>query len=160
MAYSEPGQGTTFSIYLPRYGGPMAPAPTASGVEPLVGGKETILLVEDEPMILTITTALLEYLGYTVLAPSSPGEAIRMAGEHSSEIHLLLTDVIMPEMNGKDLAARLRPDHPHLKCLFMSGYTSDVIAQHGILDEGVQFIQKPFSIKDLAIKVRAVLELH
>lgn len=156
-AYSEPGKGTSFSIYLPRHIGPAGQAWTG-GAGPSVGGHETILLVEDEPTILKMTTTMLQLLGYTVLAAGSPRKAIRLAGEFPPEIHLLLTDVVMPEMNGRDLAKNLLPVYPQLKCLFMSGYTSEVIAQHGILDEGVQFIQKPFSKKDLAIKVRMVLE--
>jgi CheY-like chemotaxis protein len=97
-------------------------------------------------------------LGYRVLTAGTPSEAIRMAGEFAKDIHLLVTDVVMPEMNGQDLAGTLLPQYPHLKCLFMSGYTSDIIAQQGILVDGVQFIQKPFSIKDLADKVGRVLE--
>jgi PAS domain S-box-containing protein len=155
--YSEPGQGTTFSIYLPRYMG-MTGQARAGAAGPSMGGHETILLVEDEPTILTMTTKMLQLLGYKVLAAGSPHEAIRLAGEHSGGIHLLVTDVVMPGMNGRDLAKKLLADYSHLKCLFMSGYTSDVIAQHGILGEGVQFIQKPFSKKELAVKVRTALE--
>ena len=101
---------------------------------------------------------MLERQGYTVLAAGTPGEAIRLAQEHAGEIHLLMTDVVMPEMNGRDLAKNLLALTPHLKCLFMSGYTADVIAHHGVLDEGVQFIQKPFSTEDLAAKVRDALD--
>jgi YesN/AraC family two-component response regulator len=96
-------------------------------------------------------------LGYNVLAANTPGEAVRLAREYSDEIHLLITDVVMPEMNGKELVKKLREFNPQLKCLFMSGYTSDIIAQHGVLDEGVNFIQKPFSLSDLSAKVREVL---
>ncbi len=155
--YSEPGQGTTISIYLPRYRGVTDQMRTDGALEPPVGGHETILLVEDEPTILQMTASMLERLGYTVLTTGSPGEAIRVVGELAGEIHLLLTDVIMPEMNGRDLSEKLLPGYPHLKCLFMSGYTSDVIDQHRILDEGVHFIQKPFSKRDLATKVRKAL---
>ena len=101
--------------------------------------------------------ATLEGLGYRVLAAGSPGEAIRLAGEHSSGIHLVLTDVVMPEMNGRDLAEQLQSLYPGKKVLFMSGYTADVIVHRGVLDEGVNFIQKPFSMKDLAVKVQEVL---
>jgi DNA-binding NtrC family response regulator len=121
-------------------------------------GHETILLVEDEPMILDITTKILERRGYTVMAAPTSGEAIRLAREHAGEIHLLMTDVVMPEMNGRDLAKNLLSLYPNLKCLFMSGYTADVIAHHGVLDEGVQFIQKPFSVQTLAVKIREVLD--
>ncbi len=155
--YSEPGKGTTFKIYLPRYLGKTATASTETPAEVATGGSETVLLVEDEPKILEVTQIMLEKLGYTILAASTPGEAIRLAEEYVGEIHLLLTDVVMPEMNGRDLAKRVLALCPSLKHLFMSGFTADVIAYHGVLDEGVNFIQKPFSIKDLAVKVREVL---
>lgn len=100
---------------------------------------------------------VLEKHGYTVLAASTPGEAIKLAKESAGEIHLLMTDVVMPEMNGRVLAKNLLSLYPRLKRLFMSGYTADVIAHHGVLDEGVQFIQKPFSMEDLASKVREAL---
>jgi len=101
---------------------------------------------------------MLEREGYKVLAAGTPGEAIRLANEHAGEIHLLMTDVVMPEMNGRGLAKNILSLYPHLKCLFMSGYTANVIAHHGVLDEGVNFIQKPFAKQDLAIKVREVLD--
>jgi CheY-like chemotaxis protein len=101
---------------------------------------------------------ILEGLGYRVLTASTPGEAIGLAEKHAGEIHLLMTDVVMPKMNGRDLAKRLLSLYPSLKRLFMSGYTANVIAHHGILDEGVCFIQKPFSIKNLADKVREALD--
>ena len=156
--YSEPGQGTAFTIYLPRYMGQIEQAEPEVKQVPAKRGEETILLVEDEPDILNLTTMLLERQGYTVLAANTPGKAIILAGEHVGEIHLLMTDVVMPEMNGRDLAKTLLDLYPHLKRLFTSGYTADVIAQHGVLDEGVHFIQKPFSIKSLAAKVREVLD--
>ncbi len=157
-AYSEPGLGTTFTIYLPRHSGNTLQARTEDVAEPVLRGHETILLAEDEPAILRLITVLLEKQGYTVVAASTPDEAIRLAREYPGEIHLLITDVIMPEMNGCDLAKNLLSGHPHLKRLFMSGYTADAIAHHSLLDEGVYFIQKPFSIKDLAAKVREALE--
>ncbi len=101
---------------------------------------------------------MLEKLGYRVLAASTPGEAMRLAGEHAGEIHLLMTDVVMPEMNGRDLAKSLISLYPGLKSLFMSGYTSNVIAHHGVLDDGVNFIQKPFSKQAVAAKVREALD--
>ena len=121
-------------------------------------GSETILLVEDEVMILDMTTAMLKELGYTVLTAGTPGEAIRLATEHPGSIDLLMTDVVMPEMNGRDLAKNLLAIRPTLNRLFMSGYTDNVIAHHGVLDEGLHFIQKPFSVKDLATKIREVLD--
>lgn len=156
--YSEPGQGTTFKIYLPRYATETGRTAKMDANQPAVRGHETILLVEDEPMILDITKTMLERQGYTVQAAATPGEAIRLAREHAGEIHLLMTDVIMPEMNGRDLAKNLLSLYPNLKRLFMSGYTADVIAHHGVLDEGVQFIQKPFSVQTLAVKIREVLD--
>ncbi len=155
--YSEPGQGTTFRIYLPRHAGKGAEAkePKPQVVEP---GSETILLVEDEPAILKMTKRMLEGAGYKVFAAGTPQEAIVIAREHAGEIHLLMTDVVMPEMNGLDLAKKLLGIYPDLKCLFMSGFTENVIAHHGILDEGVYFIQKPFLIEDLAIKLREALK--
>jgi CheY-like chemotaxis protein len=155
--YSEPGQGTTFKIYLPLFTEKSALLPTKEQGRQAEGGQETIMLVEDEQSILKMTTMMLEKLGYTVLATSNPGEAIRQAHEHSGRIDLLITDVVMPEMNGRDLAGRLITVYPELKRLFMSGYTANVIAHHGVLDEDVHFIQKPFSKKNLAAKVRQVL---
>ena len=121
-------------------------------------GNETILLVEDEPSILKLATTILERLGYKVLAVSSPEEAVELAAGYTDRIHLLMTDVIMPGMNGRELANKLLSTHPHLKGLFMSGYTADVIADHGVLDQGVNFIQKPFNIKDLATVIRDILD--
>jgi len=154
---SEPGQGTTFSIYLPRHADKAGQMPKEGPAEPDAHTSETILLVEDEPVILKMTAQMLERLGYTVLAANSPGEAIYLAREHKGKIHLLMTDVIMPEMNGRDLAKNILSLYPDINRLFMSGYTADIIARHGTLDAGVHFIQKPFSIKDLAAKLKTVM---
>jgi PAS domain S-box-containing protein len=154
---SEPGSGTTFTIYLPRHLGPdhaarmPTPSPTASR------GHETILLVEDEPAILRVAKRMLERQGYLVLAASTPGEAIRLAAERTGQLHLLVTDLVMPEMNGRDLAKRLLAGHPSLKLLFMSGYSADVVAHQGVLAEGMHFLQKPFLAEELAAAVRATL---
>jgi PAS domain S-box-containing protein len=155
--YSELGEGTTFKLYWPRHVGKTESNPVESSRTPVVGGQETILMVEDEPAIRVMCRAMIEKLGYRVIAASTPGEAIRLAEEHAGQIHLLMTDVIMPEMNGRELARRLLSLYPDLKCLFMSGYTANVIAHHGVLDEGVLFLQKPFTLKDLSTKVRAAL---
>ncbi|MBI9084114.1 MAG: PAS domain S-box protein [Desulfobacterales bacterium] len=156
--YSEPGKGTTFRIYLPRHAGGAEEVKTEITAEIPKGHGETVLIVEDEASILTLSHRILDSLGYKVLTARSPGEAMALAAEHADSIHLLLTDVVMPEMNGRDLSARLLARYPDIKTLFMSGYTSDVIAHRGVLDEGVNFVQKPFSKKDLATKVRAALD--
>ncbi|MHC1724787.1 MAG: PAS domain S-box protein [Syntrophobacteraceae bacterium] len=156
--YSEPGLGTTFKIYLPRHKGKAEQLMNEGAAETHGGGSATILLVEDEPAILDMTRIMLERQGYTVLAASMPGEAIRLAEAHPGEIHLLMTDVVMPEMNGRDLAKNILPLYPNLKRLFMSGYTADVVAHHGVLDAGINFIQKPFTMKEIAKKVREILE--
>jgi CheY-like chemotaxis protein len=154
--YSELGKGSTFKIYLPRAG--EVKTPTAKpGEEKLLEGSETILLVEDEPAILKLGTRLLERLGYHVLPANEPAEALRLAEEHAGKIHLLISDVVMPAMNGRDLADLLTSRNPGLKCLFISGYTASVIAQHGVLEAGFHFVQKPFSTQDLARKVRDAL---
>jgi len=123
-------------------------------------GHETILLVEDEPTLLDMTREMLEIHGYKVFPSQNPEEAIRLAEEHAHEIRLLITDVVMPGMNGRDLAENLTARIPGLKCLFMSGYTASIIARQGVLDQSVHFIQKPFSMKDLTIKVRQVMDMR
>jgi len=154
---TTPGLGTTFEIYLPRHAGAEAVATGRPVAAAAPRGTETILLVEDELAILKMTKRMLEQQGYTVLAAATPGEATRLATIRDDEIDLLITDVIMPEMNGQDLATHLLSLRPHLRYLFMSGYTADIVAPHGVLDEGVHFIQKPFSIGGLATKVREAL---
>nr|MEE4266528.1 PocR ligand-binding domain-containing protein [Candidatus Krumholzibacteria bacterium] len=155
--YSEIGKGTTFKVYLPRHEGDLASKSAIPASAQVQTGQETILLVEDEPTLLKITSTMLGRLGYTVLKAGSPAEAMEIAQNHESTIDLLLTDVVMPGMNGKDLAATLFDHLPELKRLFMSGYTANVIAHHGVLDEGVFFIQKPFSKQELAAKIREAL---
>ncbi len=157
--YSEPGEGTTFKIYFPC---PETEKPSVHAAKESTGlmptGTETILLVEDEPAILKMGREMIERLGYTVLTAENPNDALLVVSEYDGKIDLLITDVVMPEINGRDLSAQLVKNHPDLKTLYMSGYTADVIAHHGVLDENVQFIQKPFSMKDLAVKVREVIE--
>ncbi len=155
--YSEPGHGTTFSIYLPRIESNKMPNQADNVAASIPKGHETILLVEDEPAILKMTTIMLSKQGYTVLKAGNPGDAIRLALEHAGDINLLMTDVIMPGMNGRELSKKLLKTHPDMKHLFMSGYTADVIANQGVLADDVHFIQKPFSLPALAAKVRAVL---
>lgn len=155
--YSEPGKGTTFKLYLPRYAGQDSPERLKPEETLEKGQGELILLVEDEQLVLTLTERILMNLGYLVLTARNPAEALAVAKEHGQDIRLLLTDVVMPEMNGRELAKRLQAANPHLKCLYMSGYTANAIAHHGVLDKGLQFIQKPFSRYDLGRKIREVL---
>jgi PAS domain S-box-containing protein len=156
---SEPGQGSTFHILLPAHKAVNDPSIAAKSPFPFGPlGNETILVVEDEPATLRMTSMMLKRLGYQVLAASTPEQAMAQTRTHSDQIHLLLVDVVMPEMNGKDLAEILLAQAPGIRCLFMSGYTADVIASHGILEEGLHFVQKPFSMRDLAKKVRETLD--
>jgi signal transduction histidine kinase/CheY-like chemotaxis protein len=157
--YSELSQGSTFNIYLPRL---VADEDTDKAVpekKAAAGGTETILLVEDEPTILRMTRMMLERKGYTVLSAAAPSAAMEKATHHSGPIDLLMTDVVMPEMNGRDLAGQIVHLYPDIRLLFMSGYTANVIAHQGILDDGVAFIQKPFSMADMTEKVRGVLDM-
>ena len=155
--YSEPDQGTTFRVYLQRYSGEDM-VQTVEVVADLPKGKgETVLLVEDESMIREIAQIMLKDLGYGVLVAETPGEAIKLAKKHAVEIQLLITDVIMPEMNGRDLANLIHDITPKAACLFISGYTANVIAHHGVLDDDVFFLPKPFSMNDLALKVHQAL---
>jgi PAS domain S-box-containing protein len=155
--YSEPGRGTIFRLYLPRHEGEVEDhRPAPPGELPTSRG-ETVLLVEDEPGIMKMGRMMLEKLGYRVLAAPTPSEAVRLAKEQPDGIDLLITDVVMPEMNGRELADFVQSLHPRIKILFMSGYTANVIAHRGVLDEGVNFMQKPFSLHDLAGDVRKAL---
>ncbi len=156
---SEPDQGARFEIYLPRHTELEARVKDQKQDSPVLKGSETILLVEDEKPILRMATMILERLGYRVLSAASPVDAIHTGESYQSEICLLITDVVMPGMSGRDLANHLLGIHPQLKCLFMSGYTADVIAHHGVMDEGIHFINKPFSKQELAAKVREVLSV-
>nr|NJM04625.1 PAS domain S-box protein [Desulfobacula sp.] len=157
-AYSEPGQGTAFRIYLPRHAGETHPSHAADETKIPLGRNETILIVEDEAPILKMAQRTLEELNYCALAETNPDRALDLAQNHSGPIHLSVIDVVMPRMNGPELARKLKAIHPDLKILFMSGYTADVIAHRGILEDGVNFISKPFSRRDLAQKIREVLD--
>jgi CheY-like chemotaxis protein len=155
--YSEPGKGTTFRIYIPRHKAEGMESAEEAEETKVLGGTETVLIVEDEEAVLHLATSMLEQLGYHVLAARNADEAMEIAKGYGEQIHLLLTDVIMPDMDGKELLERIRSIKPDLRCLFMSGYTADVITRKGILDEGVQFIPKPFSLLALAGKIREAL---
>lgn len=156
--YSELGEGTTFRIYLSRLVEEGVPDRADVATAEDRGGAETVLVVEDETAILKVAARQLESLGYAVLTASDPDEAIRIADAHEGPIHVLFTDVVLPNMNGRDLYEGLLASRSNLKCLFMSGYTADAIAHRGVLEEGVHFLQKPFTIRDLAVRVREVLE--
>jgi len=157
--YSEPGQGTTFKIYLPRYNQPPVECVEVLPLREIsTSGSETILLVEDEEPVRRVVSRLLERSGYRVLATANGPEALRLSQQHQGTIHLLFTDVVMPGMNGRELADQLRAQHPQLKVLFMFGYTENAIIHHGVLDPGIAFINKPFRQENLANKVREVLD--
>lgn len=155
--YSEPGQGASFHLYLPQNREQAVERPPEKTGEVSPGHGETILVVEDEAPILQLTRVILEGLGYRVLTAAAPDEALRLAEEQGEAIQLLVTDVVLPGLNGKELAGRLHARYPEMGCLFVSGYTANVIAHHGILDDGVHFIAKPFSREELAVKVREAM---
>lgn len=155
--YSEPGKGTTVKIYIPRHYSDPQDDTVESTLQIFTGNGETVLLVEDETSLRQMFKTMLERSGYSVITASTPSEAFAVANEHAGEIDLLFTDVVMPEMNGKEMADKLQTMFPTLKVLFMSGYTANAIAHHGVLDDNVNFIQKPFSYNNLTGKVNAVL---
>ena len=155
---SAPGAGSSFSVYLPRHvDGAEAARRSVGPSAPALRGRETILLVEDEESVLRVTKKMLELSGYVVLAARLPHEALRIAQQHGAKLDMLVTDVVMPEMNGHDLAKAIRAVAPTAKRLYMSGYAAGVLA-HGELQPGESLINKPFSLKDLAAKVREVLD--
>lgn len=156
--YSEPGHGSTFRIYLPRHHGADEAIETVTMPEsPFVEGRGTILLVEDEPMLMELSRQMIEALGYTVISAGTPGEALILAERHGDKLDLLITDVVMPECNGRELAEKLSNMIPGLKVLYMSGYTANVIVHHGILEDSINFIQKPYSAREMAERIRAAL---
>ncbi len=155
--YSEPGQGSTFKIYLPRHVGEAEPVPGESDKQMPRGKGETVLIVEDEELVLKMGQEMLEKLGYQVFVAGTPDLALELAQKQAHQIDILITDVIMPGMNGRQLAERLQELNPEVKILFMSGYTADVIVHRGVLEKGVNLIQKPFSIYELAKAVRKAL---
>jgi two-component system cell cycle sensor histidine kinase/response regulator CckA len=156
--YSEPGQGTTFKIYLPKVEKDAVLAEKEKvSVETLIGS-ETVLIVEDDDSLRKMTRTILKQFGYEVLTAEEGEDALKVSKEHDGPIHLLVTDVVMPGIGGRDLAERLQSVRPEVKVIFMSGYTDNAIVRHGILNQGVNFIQKPFASKSLARKVREVLD--
>jgi CheY-like chemotaxis protein len=157
--YSEPGKGTTFEVYLPRIDQAVEViAPTNVPVDELSRGSETILLVEDEEAVCSLVRGVLESRGYDVLKTKGANDALEVGERHKKHIHLLLTDVVMPQMSGRELAEHLAPLHPETKVLYMSGYTDHAVVHHGLLDPGTIFLQKPFTPDALARKVREVLD--
>jgi two-component system, cell cycle sensor histidine kinase and response regulator CckA len=155
---STPGSGTVFRIHMPRYGTQTTVVPSERSESAPARGRENILLVEDELGVLKLTKTILERMGYDVLATSSPNEALAMVTELEQPIDLIVTDIIMPEMNGKELVDKILSLSPETKCLYMSGYTADIIAHNGVVGEEIAFIQKPFRGRELAAKVREVLD--
>ncbi|MBN1933754.1 MAG: PAS domain-containing protein [Anaerolineae bacterium] len=156
--YSEVGVGTTLRVYLPRVVRPDTPGTRAMPDAHMLTGSETILLAEDEQLVRDLIARILTRSGYTVLTAERPIEALALGQEYGNPIDLLIADVVMPQIGGKELSARLATSHPETKVLFISGYTSNAIVRHGVLDEGVNFIQKPFAPHSLAIKVREILD--
>jgi two-component system, cell cycle sensor histidine kinase and response regulator CckA len=157
-AYSTPGTGTMFRIYLHRIRAEV-PEPVRIPAEIPQSGAETVLIVEDEEQILKLAKMILESRGYTVLTAETPGDACLLCERHAGDIHLLLSDVVMPTMNGKELQMHIETLRPGIRTLFMSGYTSDIIANRGISDQGANFLPKPFTIEMLVERVRLVLDL-
>ena len=155
--YSEPGKGSTFKVYLPRAGGAPEPLPAPVSAAETLRGTETVLVVEDQPEVRKLTLAMLESQGYRLLEAASGSEALSLCERYPEPIHLLITDVVMPGMTGRELAMRLLALRPSLKTLYTSGYTANTIAHEGVLDPGVAYLPKPFSPAQLAAKVREVL---
>jgi two-component system, cell cycle sensor histidine kinase and response regulator CckA len=155
--YSEPGKGSTFKVYLPLADG-RPKAVQSSETRVLEGGKETILVVEDEAGLRVMIREALEHLGYSVLTAAGGAEAIQISSAHPGPVDLLLTDVVLPKANGRELAGRLRQLRAKTRVLYMSGYPSETVVQHGVLQPGAAFIEKPFTPEKLALKVREVLD--
>ncbi len=156
--YSEPGHGTTFKVYLPRVGEAAAPAAPSLTPPASLRGSETILVVEDDEMIRNLVQKVMRANGYTVLVAANGGDAERVSGQHEGPIHLLMTDVVLPGLNGREVARRVVAARAGIRVLYLSGYTDDAIVHHGVLESGVEFLQKPFTPAVLGRKVREVLD--
>ena len=157
FAYSEVGKGTTFKIYLPLVEEGREAEPLVAVEPAALPGSETVLLVEDEESVRALSRSILKRYGYTVLEAGSGKGGLDVARDYPLPIHLLLTDVVMPEMSGTDLASRLETLRPGVRVLYMSGYTDDAVFRHGLLEKGRVFLQKPFTPENLARKVREAL---
>ncbi len=156
--YSEIGEGTTFKVYFPLV---LAKADSTAKTAAMAGlpkGTETILVVEDEEMVRKVAVRILTRLGYNVMSANDGNHALVVTKENDVPVDLVLTDVVMPEMNGREMAEKLGEQHPEMKILYTSGYTKNVISQHGVLDEGLDFVGKPYTPLELAQKVREVLD--
>jgi len=156
--HSELGSGTTFKIYFPRVQSALEPARVRTKSAEVAGGVETVLLVEDEPVVRELAAFVLREKGYTVIEAVNGEEGLLSARRHNGKVDLVLTDVVMPVMGGKEMADALRASHPDTKVLFTSGYTGDAIVHHGVLRPGIEFLQKPYMTATLARKVREVLD--
>ncbi|MBI5479119.1 MAG: response regulator [Deltaproteobacteria bacterium] len=156
--YSEPGRGTTFKVYLPRELSATEAATRTTPVPSPATGAETVLVVEDEEAVRKLAARILSAAGYTVLTAANGGEALLRCEQHQDAIHLMVTDVVMPRMSGRELADRLTAIRPELRVLYMSGYTDSSIVHHGVLDPGTHFVNKPFTAADLTRKVREVID--
>ena len=157
-AYSELGKGSTFKVYLPRVVEAIQSYKPKETTPAIARGTETILLVEDEEAVRTLISRVLQGSGYRILEARHGKEALEICGQHIGPIHLMVTDVIMPQMSGRELAVKLAPVRPEMKVLFMSGYPDNAIVHHGVLEPGTAFLQKPFTLSALENKVREVLE--
>ena len=155
---SAPGKGTAVKVYLPRAANSSVSDPRPEPAISACGGTETVMVVEDEAHVCDLAVRLLQQLGYKVLAYANGEEALLASRQGRKKVDLILTDVIMPGMNGRALAAAMRASNPGIKVLYTSGYTKELIANHGVLDEGVNFIAKPYTLQSLAAKVREVLD--
>jgi CheY-like chemotaxis protein len=156
--YSEPDRGTSFKIYLPRVDQPAESTGTENRPQTVQRGTETILLVEDDPQLRQLSSSVLSHCGYKVLTAAAPEEGVAICKENHRDIRLLVTDVVMPRMNGRQLAEQIQQITPNVKVLYISGYTSNAIVHYGVLDRGLWFLPKPFTLSALVAKVREVLD--
>ena len=156
--YSEPQGGTAFNIYLPSVEGSAEPFQPSEAREQVLGGTETVLLVEDEEPLRALAARVLGERGYKVLESTSPEHALQIGEQYQEPIHMLLTDVVLPRMSGRRIAEQIAPIRPGMKVLYMSGYTDDAVVRHGVLEASAAFLQKPFTPAALARKVREVLD--